>query len=284
MQETTTFQIGDARVVALNAGNMRLHLVEEMAVPEEVWRPAHAELFEQVGTCPSLSVYIERGDTRALVDIGDYRATVTPGSEYALADYTPPAPIIEQLASLGVKPEDITQVIITHAHWDHYAGVTTTGAADATPTFPLARYYLGAADWADAEMQTALQDPNSLESRTLGALMAQGRLHLVEGREEIADGIEILPAPGETPGHQAVRVQSGGQTLYIVGDLFHHNIELEHPDWMVTWADPATMLATREWLMRDARDENAILIAAHLFGAGRVEASANGGGMRWSAV
>lgn len=283
MQETTTFQIGDARVVALNGGDMRLHLVEEMAVPEEVWRPICAELFEQVGTCPSLSVYIERGDTRALVDIGDYRATVTPDSEYALADYTPPPPITEQLASLGVKPEDVTQVIITHAHWDHYAGVMTAGAAGSAPTFPLARYYLGAADWADAEMQTALQDHDSLEARTLGALMAQGRLHLVEGREEIADGIEILPAPGETPGHQIVRVQSGGQTLYIVGDLFHHNIELEHPDWMVTWADPATMRTTREWLMRDAQSERAILIAAHLFGAGRVEATANGG-MRWSAV
>src|SRR5512146_101509 len=141
-QETTTFQIGDARVVALNAGNMRLHLVEEMAVPEEVWRPTCADLFEQVGTCPSLSVYIERGDTRALVDIGDYRATVTPDSGYALADYTPPPPITEQLASLGVKPEDITQVIITHAHWDHYAGVMTLGVAGPAPTFPHARYYL----------------------------------------------------------------------------------------------------------------------------------------------
>ena len=62
----------------LNAGNLRLHLAEEMAVPEEVWRPNYADLFEPVGVCPSLSVYIEHAGARTLVDIGDYRATVTP--------------------------------------------------------------------------------------------------------------------------------------------------------------------------------------------------------------
>lgn len=282
-QENVTLQIGDARVTALNAGNMRLLLSAEMAVPEAVWRPTYADLFERPGVCPSLSVYVEAPGARTLVDIGDYRATVEPESEYALADYTPPPPITEQLASLGVGPEDITHVVITHSHWDHYAGVTTASDAGPAPTFPRAIYYLGAADWADAEMQTALRDPDSLEARTLGVLHARGVLRLIEGRESIATGIEILPAPGETPGHQIVRVQSSGETLYIVGDLFHHNVELEHPDWMVTWADPATMLATRQWLMRNAQAERATIIAAHLFGAGRIAVTVSGG-TRWSAV
>jgi glyoxylase-like metal-dependent hydrolase (beta-lactamase superfamily II) len=281
--ENETLQIGNARVTALNAGNLRLLLSAEMAVPEAVWRPTYADLFERPGVCPSLSVYVEAPGARVLVDIGDYRATVTPDSEYALADYTPPPPITEQLASLGVASEDITHVVITHSHWDHYAGVTTASDAGPAPTFPHATYYLGAADWADAEMQTALRDPDSLEARALGALHAQGRLRLVEGREDIADGIEILPAPGETPGHQIVRVQSNGETLYIVGDLFHHSVELEHPDWMVTWAEPATMLATRQWLMHDAQAERATIIAAHLFGAGRIAATESGG-TRWVAV
>ena len=282
-QESETLQIGGARVTALNAGNMRLLLSAEMAVPEAVWRPAYADLFERTGVCPSLSVYVEAPGARLLVDIGDYRATVTPDSEYALADYTPPPPITDQLASLGVQREDITHVVITHSHWDHYAGTTTVSDAGPAPTFPHATYYLGAADWADAAMQTALRDPGSLEARTLGALHARGVVRLIEGRESIAAGIEILPALGETPGHQIVRVQSSGETLYIVGDLFHHSVELEHPDWMVTWADPTTMLATRRWLMRDAQAERATLIAAHLFGAGRIAAT-DSGGTRWSAV
>lgn len=283
MQDTMTLQVASARVTILNAGDLRLRLADDTAVPESVWRPQYAELFEQVGSCPSLSVFIELGATRTLVDIGDYRATVTPGSEYALADYTPPPDILIQLASLGVSPSDITDVVITHAHWDHYAGVTTPSNGGVAPAFPQARYFLGAADWADTSLQTALLDATSLEARTLGALQAQGALHLVAGQERIAEGIEILPAPGETPGHVIVRVRSQGQTLYVVGDLFHHAIEVEHPDWMVTWAEPESMLATRRCLLRQALEEGALLVAAHIAGAGRIERVADGS-LRWSSV
>jgi glyoxylase-like metal-dependent hydrolase (beta-lactamase superfamily II) len=275
----TTLSIGSARVTLLNAGDMRVRLADEYAVPEELWRPLYAELFDQPGNLPSLSVYVEHRGVRLLVDANDYRATVTPESEYALTDYTPPPSIPNQLETLGVRPEDINHVVITHAHWDHYAGTTTPKGAGHAPTFPQARYYLGAADWRVADVQQALQEQATLQARTLGVLWKQGLLHLVEAREQIADGIDILPAPGETPGHLIVRVQSGDETLYIIGDLLHHAIEVEHPDWMVTWADAKTMRETRRWLLDDAVAQNAALIAAHIASVGYVER--DGDGLRW---
>ena len=282
MQNMQVVRVGDARVTLLNAGDMRLQLSEELAVPEALWRPQYADLFERPSRCPSLSVYIEHQGARVLVDANDYRATVTSDSPFALAEYTPPPPIPEQLASLGVQPEDITAVVITHAHWDHYAGATTPAGDGYTPTYPQARYYLGAADWRDAELQAAMQDAASLEARTLGVLQARGMLHLVEGRMTLAEGIDILPAPGETPGHQIVRVSSAGETLYIVGDLFHSAVEVEHPDWMVTWADAEAMLATRRWLLHDALAEHALLTAAHIATPGHIERA--NGGLRWSSA
>jgi glyoxylase-like metal-dependent hydrolase (beta-lactamase superfamily II) len=281
MPDMTTVRVGDARVTLLNAGDMRLLLSQELEVPEALWRPQYADLFEQPDVCPSLSVYIEHQGDRVLVDANDYRATMTPDSQYALPDYTPPPPIPDQLANLGVQPEDITHMVITHAHWDHYAGATTPVDSGYAPTYPQARYYLGAADWTDAEMQTALQDSTSLEARTLSVLQERGMLHLVAGPEQIAEGIDILPAPGETPGHQIVRVRSAGETLYIVGDVFHHPIEVAHPDWMVGWADARVMLATRNWLLQEALDEQALLTAAHIATLGRIT-RADGGGLRWS--
>jgi glyoxylase-like metal-dependent hydrolase (beta-lactamase superfamily II) len=277
-------QVGDARVTLLNAGDMRLLLSQELAVDEALWRPRYTELFERPSVCPSLSVFIEHQGARVLVDANDYRATMTTDSQYALPDYAPPPAIPDQLAALGVGPDDITHMVITHAHWDHFAGVTTPSNADSgfAPTFPRARYYLGAADWSDAEMQTALEDAASLEARTLGVLQRRGVLQLVEQREQIADGIEILPAPGETTGHQIVRVSSAGETLYVVGDLFHHAVEVEHPNWMVGWADAETMRATRRWLLRDALAENAPLIAAHIATPGRIERT--GDGLHWRDV
>ena len=224
MSENTTFALGSAQVTVLNAGDMRVRLADEYAVPEEVWRQGYADLFDQPGILPSLSVLVELHGVRVLVDCNDYRATVTPDSHFALADYTPPPPLPAQIAILGAQPEEIDHVVITHAHWDHYAGVTAPTGGGYAPTFPNARYFLGAADWRDAEVQQALQDQTSLEARTLGVLWNQGILHLVETPEQLTDGIDILPAPGETPGHQVVRVQSAGETLYIIGDLLHHAI------------------------------------------------------------
>ena len=133
------------------------------------------------------------------------------------------------------------------------------------------------------EISAASCDANSLEARTLGVVHGQGRLRLVSGIEQLTEGIAILPAPGETPGHQIVRVHSQGETLYIVGDAFHHPIEVEHPDWMVGWADANVMLTTRDWLLRDALAEHALLTAAHIASLGRI-ARADDGSLRWSAV
>jgi glyoxylase-like metal-dependent hydrolase (beta-lactamase superfamily II) len=279
MSENTTFALGSAQVTLLNAGDMGVRLADEYAVPEEVWRQGYTELFDQPSVLPSLSVYVELHGVRVLVDANDYRATVTPESSFALANYTPPPPLPAQLMSIGVQPEDIDHVVITHAHWDHYAGMTTLGANGYAPTFPNARYYLGAADWRNAEVQQALQEQTSLEARTLGVLWKAGDLQLVEAPTQLADGIDILPAPGETPGHQVVRVQSAGQTLFIIGDLLHHAIELPHPDWMVTWADAEMMRETRRWLLNDALARNARLIAAHIASVGRIER--DGDGLRW---
>lgn len=279
MDDMPTMRVGEARVTMLNAGDMLLLLSRELDVPEALWRPQYADLFERPDVCPSLSIYIEHPDARILVDANDYRATMTPDSEYSLADYTPPPAIPDQLASLDVRPEDITHVVITHAHWDHYAGTTSPSDGGYAPTYPQARYYLGAADWADAETQEALRDRASLEARTLGVLHERSMLRLVEGPLSIAEGIDILPAPGETPGHQIVRIRSAGETLYVVGDLFHHAVEVEHPDWMVGWADAETMLATRDWLLKDALAEHALLIAAHIASPGRIENTADG--LQW---
>ena len=282
MPGLTTMHVGAARVTILNAGDMPLKLSEELAVPESLWRPQHADLFEKALVFPSLSVFIEHQSARVLVDANDYRATVSPDSPYALAGYTPPPPIHIQLATLGVPMADVTHMVITHAHWDHYAGTTLATDGGYEPTFPQARYYLGAADWIQAELQTALQDETSLEAKTLGVLRDRGVLHLVEEQEQIAEGIDLLPAPGETPGHQIVRVHSAGETLYVIGDLFHHAIEVEHPDWMVTWAEAETMRVTRRRLFENALGDQALLIAAHIAGAGRIERS--GSGLRWQSV
>src|SRR5262249_4946811 len=163
-----TVTLGGARVTILNVGDLFLRMGEEMNVPEEA-HGAYAADLDRPQLYPSQSVLIELQGVTVLVDAGDYDATVPADAPYRPRGYTPPPPIPGQLGALGVRPEDVRLVVITHAHWDHFAGITTPQLGKGkgtTPTFPGARCYLGHADWEREEMRAALQDVVSLEART----------------------------------------------------------------------------------------------------------------------
>jgi glyoxylase-like metal-dependent hydrolase (beta-lactamase superfamily II) len=102
------------------------------------------------------------------------------------------------------------------------------------------------------------------ESRTFGVLHQCGLLELVEGNRALTPAVQLIAAPGESAGHQVVRFHSEGQTLYCLGDLYHHLVEVEQPTWMATWANPETTLTSRHALAEAALAENALLVAAHM--------------------
>ncbi len=107
-------------------------------------------------------------------------------------------------------------------------------------------------------------------------------LHLADGAASLAEGIDLLPAPGETPGHQIVRIHSQGRTLYCLGDLYHHVLEAEHPDWTAEWSDAAAARQSRETLATRALAEDALLIATHIPAPGRLRRLPTG--LEWQFV
>ncbi len=259
-----TIPLGAATVTVINAGDMILSLAEVSNVQESEWRPRYSSAFERPLSFPSQSIHIALPGASILVDANNYALSVPPGSPYLPRGYQPPPGLLAQLLEHGVSPDDITHLVITHAHFDHYAGITTERDGRYVPSFPNARCYLGRADWEHPDTQQALQDPASLDSRTFGVLHQRGLLELVGGNLELTPAVSIIAAPGESPGHQIVRVHSEGQTLYCLGDLYHHAVEVEQPTWMATWADPESNLRSRHALVEAALAENALLVAAHM--------------------
>jgi glyoxylase-like metal-dependent hydrolase (beta-lactamase superfamily II) len=275
---TSTISLGAAAVSVINVGDIRLKLAKTLNVPESEWRPRYGALFEQAFIFPSQCVHITLPGASVLVDAGDFTLSFPPDSPYFQPGYQPPPGVIAQLQEKGIHPGDITHLIITHAHFDHYSGVTTQHDGHYVPAFLNARCFLGKADWENSETQQALQDPDSEDSHTLGVLHRLGLLELVEGERELLPGVRIIAAPGESPGHQIVRVHSEGQTLYCLGDLYHHAVEVEQPAWMAQWANPDTTVASRHALAEAALAENALLVAAHM-PVGRLERT--GSGVKW---
>jgi len=263
------FTVGNATISVFNIGEIYLPLAKHMNVPADKFDTMQD--FANLTQIPLLFAYIELPDTTILVDAGLYDVETYP--EYAIEGYTPPPPLLEQLDSAGITVEQVQHVVITHRHWDHFNGTTVEKDGAYVPVFPNARYYLGEPDWTrSAELRA---DPTTVESRTLQVLHDRNQLELVSESLKITDGVDIIATPGETRGHQVVRVHSAGETAICVGDLYHHPVEITHPEWMVNWANPDFIIDSREAIFKRIVDENALVFAGH-FHAGRLQ-SANDG-------
>jgi glyoxylase-like metal-dependent hydrolase (beta-lactamase superfamily II) len=271
MENIVTYEIGYARLHVLNMGTLQFKLNELIAVPEGEEPGEDAASLDQTVQLPVYTVVIKCDGTCIVVD--PFRGDSVVGTPYAHPGYAPPPPLTACLADAGTQLHAVEHVVITHWHWDHCTGVMCSDEEDALPLFPKARHYLGRADWADARQSYARGA--SKEYVWLGKLRQAGLLELVSGALDLSPSVSLLPAPGESPGHQIVRVRSGGACAYIIGDLFHHEIEVAHPSWMSTWNWPERNIASRASIVKAAMDDDALIIPGH-FAPGRLVKAASG--------
>jgi glyoxylase-like metal-dependent hydrolase (beta-lactamase superfamily II) len=106
-----------------------------------------------------------------------------------------------------------------------------------------------------------------------------GLRRLVEGLLDLGDGLEILPAPGESPGHQIAHLKASETEAYIAGDLYYHRLDFAGAGRNVNWADPVSMQASKAVIAERAAASGADVYFAHIEGPCRVERG--GEGLRW---
>ncbi len=251
----STRRIGEGTVTVISEGMIPYAL--EFSVPEAIWRPSIPEADAEGKVLLGLNLaHIAIGDASILIDPG----FDDPGSPEHWPGIVRSPGMLAALAAIGVQPEAITHVLISHAHTDHFAGVAVECDGRHVARFPHARHLIGRADW---EGNPQLGDPQSVLVTRLGAIERLGLLELVDGEYEVAPGVTMIATPGESPGHCIVQLRSAGQTFYYLGDLMHHRCEVEHLDWAPPWGDRAALRASREWLAARAVSAQATLIFTH---------------------
>jgi len=126
--------------------------------------------------------------------------------------------IIDKIRSLGVQPENINAVLLTHLHADHFGSLQRDGNA----VFPNAKIYLSARELEHFTVTNPNQGAvNALAPyRTQIVTFEPGAIS-VERRPEILPGIIPIAAYGHTPGHTIYLLESGRARLLIIGDLLH---------------------------------------------------------------
>jgi glyoxylase-like metal-dependent hydrolase (beta-lactamase superfamily II) len=258
--------VGHLEVVALLDGVRELDDPITESFPD-VPPSAHETFRERMP-----AIYGERGGWRlhvrawlvrhpggvVLVDTGVGR-TGAPGPGWFGAE----GDLLAALRETGTPPDAVDTVVITHVHDDHLGGTVVFDDDEPVPAFPRASYLLQEADrsWL-AELAREEEEDRVIDTLLVQPVERAGRLVLVDGDHRIAEGIELRPAPGHTPGHQIVRLRSRGDRAIITGDTFNHPAQLPHPDWAAaTDAVPARAAATRRAVLAEVLSHPGTTIA-----------------------
>ncbi|HVX87561.1 MAG TPA: MBL fold metallo-hydrolase [Gemmatimonadales bacterium] len=288
MSLVSSFQIGSLRCHSLDAGLQRLDGGAMFGVvPKPLWEKRIAPDTRNRIPLAMRPLLVEHPDGLVLIDNGlgnkeDAKFKEIYGIEN---DGTAPGPtrLEDALKELGYTPADIKWMIDTHLHFDHAGGNTTArrrdgddrraqheraarvgpeGEASVEPTFANATYVVQKGELHYArhtnERTRASYLPHNFEP-----IDAAGKFKLIEGDVEILPGIRSLVTPGHVPYHQAILVQSGGETACFLADLCPTTHHLPLP-WIMGYdVEPLRTLESRRSVWEKAAAEGWWIVLEH---------------------
>jgi glyoxylase-like metal-dependent hydrolase (beta-lactamase superfamily II) len=170
---------------------------------------------------------------------------------------------LEQMKEIGFGRDQVDAVVCTHLHVDHVGWNTMREGGKWVPTFPKARYLIGAKEF--AHWRAVEQDETmAIMADSVQPIFDAGLADEVEMDHRISPEIRLIPTTGHTPGHVSVVIESKGQTAVITGDMLHHPAQIGRPDWTPAFdSDKDASRATRKAMFKDWADKPILVIGTH---------------------
>jgi glyoxylase-like metal-dependent hydrolase (beta-lactamase superfamily II) len=163
------------------------------------------------------------------------------------------------LRAAGVTPDEVAQVIVTHAHYDHIGGLPAFGAAEVIMTRSEYDFWTGPL----AHRALFAHSAEDEEIAYLKTLRRSGRLTLVGRSYQVAPGIELTEVGGHTPGQAIVTVRSGSGRVILASDAVHYYEELERDRPFSMVANLADMYAAFDQIREMEQDAGTSVVAGH---------------------
>jgi glyoxylase-like metal-dependent hydrolase (beta-lactamase superfamily II) len=182
--------------------------------------------------------------------------------------------LLSNLAAIGMKPSDISHVIISHLHPDHIGGLFEGGAATFSNqrVFKNAEHVITKREWdtidnpsPGAKIRPAAIQPFFETVLKSAKASLTGKIKFVEAGDQILPGIEIISTPGHTAGHIAVKITSGNQQLIHLVDSVTHHVLGFAPDLRLLFDEDASLAATTRAKILDQVATDRTLVMGYHF-------------------
>lgn len=170
--------------------------------------------------------------------------------------------IEKALAKFAIKREEITDVILTHFHFDHAGGATIIENNEIIPTFPNAKYYVQA-EHLKWSLSPTDKDKASFLKENYMPLINNNLIESLDGACEVFPGISVQPLYGHTKGMQIVKINDGGLSLVYFADLMPTAAHLPIPFVMGYDNFPLTTMAEKKSVLGEAYESSSILVFEH---------------------
>lgn len=186
----------------------------------------------------------------------------------------------QSLRSIGVAPEKIDTILLTHLHPDHSLGLVDREGRAVFPNAEIIAHEVEAAFWLDREPRPDDSERlrrNTAQQRRVTAPYRDRIRRIKDG--EVLPGITAMLRPGHTPGHTNYLIQSKGERLLIWGDIVHlAAVQLPRPDATLVFdIDPDVARETRQAVLEWVAAERVRVAGAHLPAPGFWRLSRSGG-------
>lgn len=201
------------------------------------------------------------GDRKILVDTGigqkwDEKSSAIYGVDHSQLE------LERSLIARGLKTDDITDVLLTHLHFDHAGGATKKVGKQVVPTFSNATYYVQKANLEWAQNPTE-KDRASYRPDDFDALLREGVLELLDGPGEWLPGIELIITNGHSQALQLPHVHGPEGHVTYCADTIPTSAHVPTP-WVMAYDNfPLTTLEEKKAILQRAIEEDWILFFEH---------------------
>ena len=249
------------KLIPVSAGNMHSDGGTVFSVvPKVLWSKVYPANELNLVNIALRCLLVETNDRKILIETGA-------GSHYSekylrIHGMTEGNHLEEALIRAGCSPGSITDVLLTHLHWDHFNGSVKKVNDNLGLAFPNATYWSGKKQWEHSKISN-IREKIAYYEELLNFMMDSGRLKLIEKEGQIFPGIDVRFYDGHTPGQMIPFIRFGDKTIVYMADLIPTAANIPVV-WLASFdLFPVTAMDEKEAFLKEAVEKKYILFFEH---------------------